>query len=131
MPSMTIADENAETFAEICRRLDGLPLAIELAAPRLRVLSPWALLALLDERLRLLSGGYRDAPARHQTMQSAIAWSYELLSPNEQSSFAVSPFLWADSTLRRSRQSLIVIWSRHHFCWIDSSSRAWFNALKR
>jgi non-specific serine/threonine protein kinase len=84
---LTITDENAEAFAEICRRLDGLPLAIELAAPRLRVLSPLALLALLDERLRLLSGGYRDAPARHQTLQSAIAWSYELLSPDEQSVF--------------------------------------------
>jgi predicted ATPase/DNA-binding CsgD family transcriptional regulator len=82
-----IVDDNAETFAELCRRLDGLPLAIELAAPRLRVLSPRALLALLDERLRVLHSAHRDAPSRHQTLQSAIGWSYDLLSPGEQSAF--------------------------------------------
>ena len=84
---ITSRHDNAETIAEICRRLDGLPLAIELAAPRLQVLSPKALLEMLDKRFDLLITAQRDAPARHQTIQSAIGWSYDLLSPEEQSAF--------------------------------------------
>lgn len=71
-------------IAEICRRLDGLPLAIELAATRTRLLSPANLLARLQRRLPLLSGGAADLPLRHQTLQATIDWSYQLLDPGQQ-----------------------------------------------
>jgi tetratricopeptide (TPR) repeat protein len=74
--------------AEICIRLDGLPLAIELAAARTRLLSPAAMLSRLEHRLELLTGGARDLPARQQTLRSTIDWSYGLLRPTEQRLFA-------------------------------------------
>ncbi len=83
----TLTTENATSVGEICRNLDGLPLAIELAAARLRVLSPSALLARLQRGLPLLVGGTQDAPARLRSMADAIAWSYELLTPAQQALF--------------------------------------------
>jgi predicted ATPase len=82
-----LTTENAGAVAEICRRLDGLPLAIELAAARVRILPPQALLARMDDRLGLLTGGARDLPERQQTLRSTLDWSFGLLSPPEQALF--------------------------------------------
>ena len=79
-----LTDANAATVAAICRRVDGIPLAIELAVPRLRVLSEQQLASGLDERFRLLTGGSRTAVSRHQTLHALIDWSYGLLSGAEQ-----------------------------------------------
>ena len=83
-PGFAITEENAATLAQICVRLDGLPLAIELAAARVRSLSPSAMLGRLEHRLPLLTGGARDLPARQQTLRATIAWSYDLLDITEQ-----------------------------------------------
>jgi predicted ATPase/class 3 adenylate cyclase len=87
-PSFALTDANAPVVAEICWRLDGLPLAIELAAARSRLLSLQALLARLEDRLQLLKGGARDLPARQQTLRATIGWSYDLLEASEQLLFA-------------------------------------------
>jgi predicted ATPase/DNA-binding CsgD family transcriptional regulator len=78
-----VDERNQATVADICRRLDGLPLAIELAAARVNVLSPEAILARLSHRLDLLAGGRRDVPSRRRSMREAIGWSYDLLSEEE------------------------------------------------
>jgi len=83
-----ITNESAPAVVEICYRLDGLPLALELAAARIKLFGPQALLSRLEHRLNLLTGGGRDLPARHQTIRGAIDWSYNLLSAAEQALFA-------------------------------------------
>jgi non-specific serine/threonine protein kinase len=82
--AFALDDDNAAVIADICRRLDGLPLAIELAAARSKMLSPRALQARLSRRLTLLTGGPIDQPARQRTMQATVGWSVELLQPYEQ-----------------------------------------------
>jgi len=86
-PDFELNRENASAVAEICARLDGLPLAIELAAARVKVLSPSSLLTRLASRLQVLTGGARDLPRRQQTLRAAMDWSYDLLSAAEQKLF--------------------------------------------
>ncbi len=86
-PEFKLTSTNARAVAEICVRLDGLPLAIELAAARMKLLSPQALLARLDQPLNVLTGGARDLPARQQTLRNTIEWSYQLLTAREQRLF--------------------------------------------
>lgn len=83
-PSFVLTKENVGAVAEICRRLDGLPLAIELAAARVKLLAPPAILERLANSLKLLTGGAKDLPERQQTMRDTIRWSYDLLEKNEQ-----------------------------------------------
>ena len=87
-PSFALDDENAEAVAAICHRLDGLPLALELAAARVKLLSPQAILSRLEKRLDLLTGGADDLPERQRTLRDAIEWSYNLLEPSEQTLLA-------------------------------------------
>ncbi|MBV9229104.1 MAG: tetratricopeptide repeat protein, partial [Chloroflexi bacterium] len=87
IPDLALTSETAPLIAEICHRLDGLPLAIELAAARLKLFSLPALLEHLEHRLSFLTGGPRDLPARQQTLRNTIEWSYDLLSQEEQRLF--------------------------------------------
>ncbi|MEU2669641.1 AAA family ATPase [Streptomyces sp. NPDC007164] len=87
-PDFRLTDENRSTARELCRRLDGIPLALELAAGRLRALSTVQVLQRLDDRFRLLTGSSRSALARHQTLRTAIGWSHELCAPEQR-------LLWA------------------------------------
>ena len=87
-PGFELTGANAGAVAEICRRLDGLPLAIELAAARTRLLPPQALASRLDQRFSLLTGGARDLPERQRTLRNTLDWSFDLLSATEQALFA-------------------------------------------
>lgn len=86
-PRIDLNRENTEAIIEICRRLDGLPLAIELAAARTRFFQPAALMSRIEKTLDLVSKGHKDLPERQQTLRGAIEWSYNLLSPETQKSF--------------------------------------------
>jgi predicted ATPase len=83
-PNFELTDENARAVATICTRLDGLPLAIELAAARIKLLSPSAMKSRLESSLQLLTGGAKDLPMRQQTLRATMDWSYDLLNPAEQ-----------------------------------------------
>jgi predicted ATPase/DNA-binding CsgD family transcriptional regulator len=106
-PEFTLSPETAPAIAEICRRLDGLPLAIELAAARTKVLAPQALLSRLSHRLQLLTGGPRDLPTRQQTMRGAIDWSYELLGEEDRSLFQLVSIFTDGAAL----EALEALWS--------------------
>ena len=100
--------ENVEPVVEICRRLDGLPLAIELAAARVRLFPPHALLQRLSSRLQLLTGGARDLPERQRTLRGAIDWSFSLLDPGERALFArLSAFAGAAT---QANELLACVW---------------------
>jgi predicted ATPase/class 3 adenylate cyclase/Tfp pilus assembly protein PilF len=98
-PAFTVTNENAPAVAEICYRLDGLPLAIELAAAHVRVLPPQRMLSELSHRLTFLMGGARDLPARQKTLRGAIDWSHDLLSGGEQKLFRRLAVFVGGSTL--------------------------------
>ncbi len=98
-PQFRLCDANAAAVASICVRLDGLPLAIELAASRIRLLSPQELLARLSNQLLLLTDGRRDLPARQQTLRNTIDWSYDLLEPPQQLLLARSAIFVGGFTL--------------------------------
>ncbi|HEV3068939.1 MAG TPA: BTAD domain-containing putative transcriptional regulator [Streptosporangiaceae bacterium] len=83
LPGFEISDDNADLISQLCRRLDGLPLAIELAAAKLRVMAVSQVLAGLDDVFKLLVGGRQGAPVRHQTLRAALDWSYDMLQPGE------------------------------------------------
>ncbi len=87
-PDFVVTDENAPAVAEICYRLDGLPLALELAASRVKLLSPQAMLPKLEHRLQLLTSGAKDLPERQRTLRGAIEWSYDLLDDPHRALFA-------------------------------------------
>ena len=101
-PAFVLDEANAAAVAEICRRLDGIPLAVELAAARVTIMTPTDIAARLDQRFQLLTGGRRSAAERHQTLRAAIEWSYEMLEPsaNGRSSSALGVF---PAQLRRRR----------------------------
>ena len=98
-PTFSVTDENAPAVAELCHRLDGLPLAIELAAAHTRVLPPQRMLAELSHRLNFLVGGARDLPARQKTLRGAIDWSHDLLTSAEQRLFRRLAVFAGGSTL--------------------------------
>ncbi|MGQ0570247.1 MAG: ATP-binding protein, partial [Armatimonadota bacterium] len=86
-PDLALTPQSAAAVAEICVRLDGIPLAIEMAAARIKSMTPEAIARRVDDRLGLLTAGARDVPERQRTLRSAIAWSYDLLKPAEQALF--------------------------------------------
>ena len=87
-PNFSVTEQNAPAIAEICRRLDGIPLALELAAARLKMLSPWQLVERLDHQFSLLAGRHRDVAPHQQTLETTLDWSHDALSPLEQVVFA-------------------------------------------
>jgi DNA-binding SARP family transcriptional activator len=123
VPTFALRPENAQAVAQICARLEGLPLAIELAAARIRMLSPLALLDRLKDRLKLLSGGPRDFSARQRALRSTIEWSHKLLSEAEQRLFRRLSAFSGGGRWRRWRLCAPRITSSRKTCSI--CSRGW------
>ena len=106
-PDLVIDDDQRRAVTELCRRLDGLPLALELAASRVRALTPVELVTTLEERFRMLVGGRRSRMERHQTMRGTLDWSYELCTDIEQAVFdrlTVFPAAFDLAAARRGRR---------------------------
>ena len=103
-PGFALTAESAPDVAQVCVQLDGIPLAIELAAARVRVLPPRQLLGRLEDRFRLLTGGSRTALERHQTLQAALDWSHDLLTAAERALFARLAVFAGGFTLEAARR---------------------------
>ncbi len=108
-PDFALDNDNSADISEICRRLDGLPLAIELAATRMRAMSPADLAARLSWRFRLLRGGVRTATERHRTLRSVVDWSYQLLDPLEQHVFEVLSVFAGGFTLQAAERLVAAV----------------------
>ena len=110
-PTFCLDETNAPAVVEICRRLDGIPLAIELAAARVASLQPMEIAALLDERFRLLTGSRRRGVERHQTLRATVDWSYSLLAEVERMVFdRLGVFVGSFDTTAASRSLLMPPW---------------------
>lgn len=112
VPTFQLTPTTAEAVAQICVQVDGLPLALELAAARIKVLPPQALLASLHERLDLLAGGPHTLPERQQTLRNTLVWSYDLLSPQEQRLFRLLSVFVGGCTLDAVEAVAAAIWSQ-------------------
>jgi len=123
VPSFAITAQNALAVAQVCRRLDGIPLAIELAAARLSMLSVDQIAARLDQRFRLLTGGNRTAVRRQQTLQATIDWSYQLLSEEERRLVRRLAVFAAAGPLRRPRRWELTLCDRKRTS--SNCSAAW------
>ena len=107
-PNFVLSEDNAAAIAQICIRLDGLPLTLELAAARSKLLPPQALLGRLSRRLAVLTGGRQDAPNRQQTLRDTISWSYDLLNAKEQRCFRRLAIFVGGCTLEAAEASCSV-----------------------
>ena len=135
-PDFQLTNANARAIAEICVRLDGLPLAIELAAARIKLLPPQALLARLGQRLAVLTSGSRDVPERQQTLRNTIAWSYNLLDAAEQRLFRRLSVFVGGCTLEAVEAVCAALGKvtkqyRYWTEWLPSSTRACCNKRSR
>lgn len=129
-PRFALNDKNANAVAEICIRVDGLPLAIELAAPRIKILPPQAILERLASRLDLLTRGSSDLPQRQQTMRSTIAWSYELLDEWEKRLFRMLSVFAGGFTLEAA-ESVCALEADSEMSVLDGISSLLENSLLR
>ncbi|MGH2483307.1 MAG: adenylate/guanylate cyclase domain-containing protein [Candidatus Limnocylindria bacterium] len=120
-PEFRVDSANAPAVAEVCVRLDGLPLAIELAAARVRVLTPQAILDRLSDRLGLLSGGARDLPERQRTLRGAIAWSHDLLDDGDRRAFACLSVFAGGASLEQIEEVCFAAADRHRALDVVSS----------